>query len=162
MWSNPQPSTLNPEHSPLALGLPPTFGLELEPPLHRLRVGYVMADFRHHVTAHLLQVVRVAPKFVPSAFTKFTCLCTRIRSKPLLHSRFFVPDALNPKSPTLHPRLCLNGTMWTGSRCFAMPSTQTIDRHSGARSWSLSKKITFARCFLARCSPRMLCHQNSF
>lgn len=35
--------------------MPPAFGAELEPPLHRLRVGYIMADFRHHVTAHLLQ-----------------------------------------------------------------------------------------------------------
>ncbi|EKX38717.1 hypothetical protein GUITHDRAFT_144104 [Guillardia theta CCMP2712] len=37
--------------------LPSSFGLELEPPLHRLRIGYMMADFRHHVTAHLLQTV---------------------------------------------------------------------------------------------------------
>eukprot|EP00960_Hanusia_phi_P004007 117628-Hanusia_phi.AAC.3 len=36
--------------------LPASFGMELEPPLYRLRVGYIMADFRHHVTAHLLQV----------------------------------------------------------------------------------------------------------
>ena len=37
--------------------MPSTFGLELEPPIFRLRVGYIMADFRHHVTAHLLQTV---------------------------------------------------------------------------------------------------------
>jgi tetratricopeptide (TPR) repeat protein len=37
--------------------LPDTFGLELQAPIYRLRVGYIMADFRHHVTAHLLQVI---------------------------------------------------------------------------------------------------------
>ena len=37
--------------------MPDSFNVELEPPIFRLRVGYIMADFRHHVTAHLLQTV---------------------------------------------------------------------------------------------------------
>ena len=33
--------------------MPSSFGGEVEAPIFRLRVGYIMSDFRHHVSAPL-------------------------------------------------------------------------------------------------------------